>query len=277
MHDQQPVERGDLGHGLPQLIGRQRRELRYAGVEQEALEAEHARPRPARPDCPRLSGTAPPQKPTSTAHWPAAAARLACQCGDAGGGGDRVERHVEDGGHPAGRGGGGRGGEALPLGPPRLVDVDVGVDQPGQQHLVVGQLDESRRRSPARAAPGVRVSTATIAPSRTVTGAPRPCRRSHSPCRRSTGPRGSRAAILRDPRVRSPPTAPRRGRCSAPGPAPGPTAGTPPRSRPAQVSVARAVGARRRPPPARRTPPPPGPRRPGPCRPATAGPTSPRR
>ena len=36
-------------------------------------------------------------------------------------------------GHPAGRGGAGGGGEPLPLGAAGLVDVHVGVDQPGQQ------------------------------------------------------------------------------------------------------------------------------------------------
>src|SRR4029453_19436381 len=54
---------------------------------------------------------------------------------------DRVERHVEDGGDPAGGGGPGGRGEALPLGPAGLVDVHVGVDQAGQQDLVVGQGD----------------------------------------------------------------------------------------------------------------------------------------
>ena len=35
-------------------------------------------------------------------------------------------------------------GEALPLGAAGLVDVHVGVDQPGQQHLVVGEVDRRR-------------------------------------------------------------------------------------------------------------------------------------
>ena len=39
--------------------------------------------------------------------------------------------------------------EALPLGAAGLVDVHVGVDQAGQQHLVVGQLDRPRRRERA--------------------------------------------------------------------------------------------------------------------------------
>ena len=42
MHDQQPVELGDLGHRRVDLVAEQRRELRHPGVEQEALEAEDA-------------------------------------------------------------------------------------------------------------------------------------------------------------------------------------------------------------------------------------------
>ena len=54
---------------------------------------------------------------------------------------DRVERHVDDRGDPAGGRRAGGAGEALPLGAAGLVDVHVAVDQPGQQHLVVGQGD----------------------------------------------------------------------------------------------------------------------------------------
>ncbi len=43
----------------------------------------------------------------------------------------RVQRHVADRGHPAGGRRTGGGGEPLPLGPARLVDVHVRVDQPG--------------------------------------------------------------------------------------------------------------------------------------------------
>ena len=46
-------------------------------------------------------------------------------------------------GDPAGGGGPGGGGEALPLGAARLVDVHVGVDQPGQQRQVA---EVARRR-----------------------------------------------------------------------------------------------------------------------------------
>jgi hypothetical protein len=54
----------------------------------------------------------------------------------------RVERHVDEGGDPAERGRLRRGGEPLPLGPARLVDEHVRVDEAGEQHLVVGHVDQ---------------------------------------------------------------------------------------------------------------------------------------
>jgi hypothetical protein len=66
------------------------------------------------------------------------------------GGGDRVEGHVDDGGRAPGQGGPGGGGEALPLGSARLVDVDMGIDEAGEDDQVpevdvggaVAQLDD---------------------------------------------------------------------------------------------------------------------------------------
>jgi len=54
---------------------------------------------------------------------------------------DAVERHVDDRRHPARGGGGRRAGKPLPLGASGVVDVDVRIDQPGQQHLVRPDLD----------------------------------------------------------------------------------------------------------------------------------------
>jgi hypothetical protein len=51
-------------------------------------------------------------------------------------GGQAVQRHVHDRGDPARGGGPGGGGEALPFGTARLVDVHMGVDQAGQQRRV---------------------------------------------------------------------------------------------------------------------------------------------
>ena len=165
---------------------------------------------------------------------------LDLQGGDAGGRRDGVQRHVDDRRHAAGCRGPGGGGEALPLGAARLVDVHVGVDQPGQQHLVVGELDRSRRPPGRPASSG---STATIRPSVTATG------RWRDPVARSaTWPwtaqleRAHRQPFVRDPAARPWPAGVRRWRCFGPGPAPGRDAGTRRRSRPgAGRSAVRAL------------------------------------
>ena len=54
-----------------------------------------------------------------------------------------VQWHVDQRGDPACRRGPRGGGEALPLRAPRLVDVHVGVDQAGQQHLVHAEVDDA--------------------------------------------------------------------------------------------------------------------------------------
>jgi hypothetical protein len=59
------------------------------------------------------------------------------------GGRDAVERHVDDRGNPSGGGGPGRAGEPFPLGAAGFVDVDVGVDEPRDQHLVGAELHDS--------------------------------------------------------------------------------------------------------------------------------------
>ena len=51
-------------------------------------------------------------------------------------GGDAVERHVHQRGDASRGRGAGRGRKSLPAGPPRLVDVDVGVDQAGEDDEV---------------------------------------------------------------------------------------------------------------------------------------------
>jgi hypothetical protein len=56
------------------------------------------------------------------------------------GGRDAVERHVQDRGDSAGGRRAGGGGESLPLGAARLVDVHMGVDQPRQQHLLGAEV-----------------------------------------------------------------------------------------------------------------------------------------
>ena len=146
VHDEQPVERGDLGHRRAQLGGRERRELRHPGVEQEALEA-------VRPGLPELGEVAEAvgHRAAPEADVDAAPALGGRPLGLRGPrrevvAGIGVERHVEQGRHPAGRRGPGRAGEALPLRTAGLVDVHVRVDQAGQEHLVVGQDDLRCRR-----------------------------------------------------------------------------------------------------------------------------------
>ena len=165
---QQRVERGDLGQRPVQLGGRQRRELRHPAVGQEALEAEARRRRGVRRASRAMPGTAPPQKPTSTWHSSrrgARASRPARRRSTVGGiefSGMSTMR-----GDAAGRGRAGGGREPLPLGAAGLVDVHVGVDQAGQQHLVVGRGRPARGRRatcPAGWTPAMRPSaTATTA------------------------------------------------------------------------------------------------------------------
>ena len=57
---------------------------------------------------------------------------LGVEGGAVDGGRDRVERHVDRARRAAGRQRGGAGREALPVGAPGLVEVDVGVDDAGQ-------------------------------------------------------------------------------------------------------------------------------------------------
>ena len=140
VHDHQAVELADRGEVGGQVGRGQRRELRDAGVEQEAFEAEHARfvQAPEVVDVPGDGAT--PEAHIDVGllggHGP-----FDLQGGDVHGGRQAVQGHVDDGGDAAGRGRAGRRGEAFPFGAAGFVDVHVGVHQAGQQHLVVGQLD----------------------------------------------------------------------------------------------------------------------------------------
>ena len=88
-----------------------------------------------------LPGTRRPRTRRRRARCPRADFRLICSAVDRARGRDAVERHVEDGRDAARRRGPGGGREALPLGAAGLVDVHVAVDEAGQQHLVVGEVD----------------------------------------------------------------------------------------------------------------------------------------
>jgi len=132
------LELGDRAQSRREVLPHERRELRDPAVEQEALDAEHARvvqgtqlPGVAR------DGTAP--EPDVDGALPCCRLALDLQGGHVDGGRQRVERHVHDRRDAARRRGAGGRGEALPLGAAGLVDVHVRVDEPGKEHLVVGE------------------------------------------------------------------------------------------------------------------------------------------
>jgi hypothetical protein len=143
--DEQAVEGRQLGQCGPQSGVVQWCELRDAGVEQEALEPDDTR-LVQRPELVEVArhGAAPERDICGDL----ACRRLAfhVQRIDAGRGRDRVEGHVDDRGDATRDRGAGRGGEALPLGAPRLVHVHVAVDQAREQHLVVLQGHGTGRR-----------------------------------------------------------------------------------------------------------------------------------
>ena len=186
--DEQPVERGDLGHRGPQLRGRQRRELRHPGVEQEALEAEHPR-LPQLGEVTEALRHGPAPEADVDAALPGGGGALGLEGGDAGRRRHRVQRHVEDRRHATGRGGAGRGGEALPLRPAGLVHVHVGVDE-ARAAAPRRPRARPRRRAPRRPAVSDQSetdSTVTTRPPLTTT------RRSTTPSSVSTRPRRTRS------------------------------------------------------------------------------------
>ncbi len=145
VHQQQPADRGQLGRGLLELFGRQRRELLDARVGQEALDTHHAGVEqwlePAEVGRHRAAPEGDVHGALAGRGRPLHRQRLGVE-----GRRQAVQWHVHDRGDAAGRGGPGRGGEPLPLGATGLVDVHMGVHQPRQQHHVVAELDDLRRR-----------------------------------------------------------------------------------------------------------------------------------
>jgi hypothetical protein len=125
----------------PLQLGRvERGELVHPRRDQEGLEADH----PGVVQAAQLAGVAghgPAPEGNVDVQLAVGGLALGLQGGHVGGGRDRVERHVDQGGDAAGGGGPGGAGEALPVRPAGLVDVHVAVDQPRQQDLVGGQGD----------------------------------------------------------------------------------------------------------------------------------------
>ena len=142
--DQQSVDDGQFGQRRPQPGVVQRRELGHAGVEQEALEADDARLE-QRPQLVDVARHGPAPEGDVGRDLAVRRRSFHVQRLDGGRRRDRVEGHVDDRGDAAGDRGARRRREALPVRAPRLVDVDVAVDQAGQEHLVVGQRDRAGR------------------------------------------------------------------------------------------------------------------------------------
>lgn len=61
--------------------------------------------------------------------------KLLMQSGHGGSGWDGIQRHINDGGDTTKGGGLGAGVEAFPFGAAGLVQVDVSIDQAGQEHI----------------------------------------------------------------------------------------------------------------------------------------------
>ena len=123
---------------MPAVV--ERRELVDAGVQQEALEAEDARV-VQRAQRTEVAGHRTAPEPDVDVAPALGSSTLGRQGVDVDGRRDAVERHVDDRGDTAGSRRPGRRREALPLGAAGLVDVHVGVDHAGQQHLVGAELD----------------------------------------------------------------------------------------------------------------------------------------
>ena len=141
VHDHDRVERREFAHVGLELVGIQRRELVDPAVQQEALEPEGAGVvQPAQLVDVARNGAAP--EAHVDVHLVAGDVALDVQGLDVDRRRDAVERHVQDRGHTSGGRGLGGGGEALPLGAARLVDVHVRVDEPRDQGLIVGEFDD---------------------------------------------------------------------------------------------------------------------------------------
>jgi hypothetical protein len=73
---------------------------------------------------------------------------------DGSGLGETVEGHVDEGGEASGGGGAGCGAEAFPFGASGFVDVDVGVDEAGEDGEVGAVVEDGVRGEFGRIADG---------------------------------------------------------------------------------------------------------------------------
>ncbi len=138
VHGEQSTQIGHLRGGSGQLGPAQRRELRNAGVLQEALHPEHPGGEQAGQVSEIAGDGATPESDVDPALFlcrtPLHSQRLGGQ-----GRRQRVEGHVEQRRHPAGSGRGGGGDKSLPVRTAGLVDVHVGVHQTGDQYHICSQ------------------------------------------------------------------------------------------------------------------------------------------
>jgi len=140
MRDEQAAERGDAAHGLSQARLVQRRELVDAGGQQEALEAGDTG-LVQRLQVVQVARDGATPEADVDGDAPGCCCPLGSQRRHIDGRRDAVERHVDHCRDPARRRGGCGGDEPFPLGAAGLVDVDVTVDQPRQEHAVVGHVE----------------------------------------------------------------------------------------------------------------------------------------
>ena len=138
--DEHGVERGELGEDLPDAVVAEVAVLVEARVGGEALEPEDAPVPQGRHLVDIARDGASPEADVDREQAPGGL-HLGLEAGDRRRGRARVQRHVDDGGDAPGQGRPGGALVALPGGAAGLVDVHVGVDEPGHEDLVVGDDD----------------------------------------------------------------------------------------------------------------------------------------
>jgi hypothetical protein len=129
--EQRQAGLGDGGEGALELFAVDHGEALAAGIDEEALEAGDAGAGEGKDVGLVIGDGSTPCGPVDEALVGGGGA-LGFEGGDGGGFGEAVEGHVDEGGVASGGGGASGGGEALPLGAAGLVDVDVGVDEAGE-------------------------------------------------------------------------------------------------------------------------------------------------
>ena len=146
--EQRPPERCQRAQRGGQLTGVHRREVGRAGVGQEAFEPGDTGPR-ERFELGRVARDHPAPEPHVDMALTVGRPALGRQRGRADRGRDAVQRHVDQRGDPACRGGPGGAGEALPLGVTRFADVHMRVDEAGQEHHVLPEFQGVPAAQPA--------------------------------------------------------------------------------------------------------------------------------